>query len=295
VERLRDLVARVGRWTLRHRPIRLVRGMVTGFIETDGMLYAAAIAYFTLLSLFQLAVLGVLVFGAFLGEVEARRLVVDQIVEFTPMTEVDAFEIVTAIRETHAGMGFFAVPLLIFGGLGLFFAVQRGVSRAFWSTPRANLLHEQLVNLGLMILVGLLLLVSLTVGVIVGLVQYGLERAAVPGALLIAQVVGLVVPFTLAFIAMLLIYRFIPAGPITVRAVWPAALIAAVAWTALQALLALFATRVADYADLFGPIASAVSLLVFVFASSIILLLGAGLAHARVVDATAATEARRSD
>lgn len=258
------------------------------------MLYAAAIAYFTLLSLFQLAVLGVLVFGAVLGEAEARRLVVSQIVEFTPMSEADALAIISAVRETHAGMGLFAVPLLIFGGIGLFFAVQRGVSRAFWTSPRAGALREQLINVGLMILVGVLLVLSLSVGVIVGLVQVGLEAVALPGSVLLVRAVGLVVPFTFAFIAMLLIYRFIPGGPITVRAVWPAALLAALAWTALQALLSLFATRVADYANVFGPIASSVSLLVFVFASSIILLLGAGLAHARVVDAQDGTDSRRS-
>jgi membrane protein len=284
VGRVRDLVARVGRWIQRHRPIRLARGMVTGFMEIDGMLYAGAIAYFALLSLFQLAVLGVIVLSAVLGEATAREVIVDQIVDFTPMTREDALETTGAVLAAHAGIGWLALPLLAFGGIGLFFALQRGVSRAFSTSPRPNLLREQLVNLGLMALVGLLLVASLLIGLVVGVIQTGLERVNLPGGWLLVQAIGLVVPFTLAFVALLLIYRFLPSGPITVRQVWPAALLAAVAWTGLQALLALFATRVADYADVFGPMSTGVSLVMFVFISAMIVLLGASLANARLVD-----------
>ena len=75
----------------------------------------------------------------------------------------------------------------------------------------------------------------------------------------------------------------------TVRVVWVAALLAGLAWTGLQLLLTLFATRVADYANVFGPIGTAVSLVLFAFISSVIVLLGASLAHAKLVDGERAT------
>jgi membrane protein len=279
-----DLIARVGRWIGRHRPIRLARGMISGFIETDGMLYAAAIAYFALLSLFQLAVLGILLLSFILGEARARLLVINQLVDYTPMSSEDAIEITRAVLDAHVGIGFLAIPLLIFGGIGLFFALQRGVSRAFHTTRRANLLREQLVNLGLMALVGALLVVSLVIGLVAGVVQAAIEFIDVPGGWWLAQLVGLVVPFSLSFAALLLIYRFIPAGRVTVKVVWIAALLGAAAFTVLQLLLTLYATRVADYADVFGPIGTAVVLVLFMFISSMIVLLGASLAHAKMVD-----------
>jgi membrane protein len=287
VGRVRDLVARVGRWIQRHRPIRLARGMIAGFLDIDGMLYAGAIAYFALLSLFQLAVLGVVVLGQLIGQAAARQAVISQLIEYTPLSEEDAVDITGAVLEAHAGFGLLAVPLLLFGGIGLFFAVQRGVSRAFSSAPRANVLREQLVNLGLMGLAGSLLVASLVIGLVVGLVQARIEAVDLPGGWLLVQAIGLVVPFTLAFLALVLVYRFIPSGPVRLRHVWPAALLAALAWTVLQALLSLWATRIADYATVFGPISSAVTLVMFVFASAMIVLLGASLANAWLVDETA--------
>jgi membrane protein len=281
---IRDLIARVNRWMRRNRPIRLARGMITGFIETDGMLYAAAIAYFALLSLFQLAVLGIVVLGAILGEARARLLIVTQLVDYTPMTTEDALDTTAAVMDAHAGIGLLAIPLLIFGGLGLFFALQRGVSRAFHTTRRANLLREQLVNLGLMALVGMLLVASLVIGLVVALVQAAIEFIDAPGGWFLTQAIGLVVPFSLSFAALLLIYRFIPAGRVTIKVVWIAALLAAAGLTVLQGLLTLYATRVADYADVFGPIGTAVVLVLFMFISSMIVLLGASLAHAKMVD-----------
>jgi YihY family inner membrane protein len=284
VESIRDLLRRVGRWIQRHPPVRLTRGMVTGFVRTDGMMYAAAIAYFALLSLFQLAVLGVVLLGLVLGEAEARRLIIIQLVLYTPLSPRDAIDITDAVLETHRSLGLLAVPLLLFSGIGLFFALQRGVSRAFSTTPRGSILREQLVNLGLMALVGALLVASLIIGFVVWLIEAGLERLDLPGGWVLVQAIGLVVPFVLAFVALVLIYRFIPRGPITVRLVWPAAALAAMALTVLQALLSLYATRLADYASVFGPISSAVSLVMFAFVSGVIVLLGANLANARLLD-----------
>lgn len=258
--------------------------MLAGFVQIDGMLYAGAIAYFALLSLFQLAVLGVVMVGQLLGEATARQVMIDQIVEYTPLTTEDAVDITEAVLAAHAGLGLVAVPLLVLGGIGLFFAVQRGVSRAFFTTPRGNVLREQVLNLGLMGLAGLLFAASLVFGVVVGLIQAGIEAVEVPGSWLLVWGIGLVVPFGLAFVALILIYRFVPQGEVRVRHVWPAALLAAVAWTILQALLSLYATRIADYANILGPISSAVTLVVFMFASAVIVLLGASLAHAWLVD-----------
>jgi membrane protein len=284
VRLITDAIARVGRWMQRYRPVRLARAMVTGFVQTDGMLYAAAIAYFALLSLFQLAVLGIMLLSFILGEAPARLLVINQLVEFTPMEIEEAIDITRAVMAAHAGIGYLAIPLLIFGGVGLFFALQRGVSRAFHTTRRANILREQLINLGLMALVGVLLVASLLIGVVVGVLQIAIEFIALPGEWFLVQGIGLVVPFSLSFVALLLIYRFIPSGRVSVRVVWVASLLGAAALTVLQGLLALYATRVADYADVFGPIGTAVVLVLFMFASSVIVLLGASLAHAKMVD-----------
>jgi membrane protein len=62
------------------------------------------------------------------------------------------------------------------------------------------------------------------------------------------------------------------------------ALVATVLWTLLRIGFTWYATRVADYASLFGPISSAITLLVFLYFASIVVLIGAELVAAVAQD-----------
>jgi hypothetical protein len=172
VESIRDLLARVGRWIQRHPPVRLTRGMVTGFVRTDGMMYAARSRTSPCSRSSSWRCWGSFCSGWCSGR---RRRGGGH----HPARRVHAA--LSPRRDRHhrcrprdpRGLGLLAVPLLLFGGIGLFFAVQRGVSRAFSTTPRASILREQLVNLGLMALVGALLVASLIIGFVVWLIEAG--------------------------------------------------------------------------------------------------------------------------
>lgn len=263
---------------------RVAKRAIGGFLQNDGSHYAAGIAYYSLLSIFQLAVLGVVVLSFFFGEGSAREVVVGQLTRYTPMAPDTVSEIITNVLESRGGVSLLAVPFLLLGAFGIFAALQRGVNRAFGVAEPHGMIRQQLTNFLLVAALGMLLLTSLLVGVVVRVIRGLLQASALPGGDLAAQALTLVVPFLVSAVALLLIYLVVPNREVTVRAALPAALLAAVAWTLLQATFGIYATEVANYDSAFGPISSAISLIVFLYFSSAIVLAGAALTRAILVE-----------
>jgi membrane protein len=86
------------------------------------------------------------------------------------------------------------------------------------------------------------------------------------------------------------LYRVVPNRPVTLGEVWPGAVAATLLWTVLRFGFTWYATSIANYDTAFGPISAGISLLVFLYFASVIVLLGAEVARANVLEdqATAA-------
>jgi membrane protein len=280
--RLRDLDA----WTTRHRLARVTRRALVGFIEHEGPANAGSMAYFGILSMFQLLVLGVVVLSYVVGEGEARRFVIEQIEAGSPVDPKTVGAVIDAVIESRGGISLFGLVFLVWGALGIFSAVNRGISRAFVATTRRPFLQDQLLGLTLMAITGVLGVASIVIGVVTGVIQAaaGDVASAVPGGEWALGAIGVVLPLVLIFVAFVVLYRIVPNRPVTIREVWPGALVAALLWTVLRIGFTWYATSIARYDTAFGPISAGISLLVFLYFASLILLFGAELARATVLE-----------
>ncbi len=79
IDRAKGLLADLDDWSLSHRIPRVSRGAVSGFMNHEALQYAGSMAYFAVLSVFQLLVLGVVLGSIFLGEGEARSFIIEQV------------------------------------------------------------------------------------------------------------------------------------------------------------------------------------------------------------------------
>ena len=105
-----------------------------------------------------------------------------------------------------------------------------------------------------------------------------------PGGSLALDLLSLLVPILLIFGVFLAVYRITPNRPVTLREVWPGAVVATILWTLLRIGFTYYATHVAKYDSAFGPISAGISLLVFLYFASVIVLLGAEVARANVLE-----------
>lgn len=243
-------------------------------------------AYFGMLSMFQVLVLGVVVLSYVVGEGEARRFVIEQVEAGSPIDAQTVGAVIDAVIKSRGGISLFGIVFLVFGALGIFSAVNKGISRAFATGKPRPFLQDQLLGLALMAITGLLGVASIVIGILTGILQAaaGDAASAVPGGQWALGVIGFVLPLVLIFLAFLVLYRIVPNRRVRIREVWPGALVAAALWTLLRIGFTFYATSIARYDTAFGPISAGISLLVFLYFASLVLLFGAEVARANVLE-----------
>lgn len=283
---MKGLVAGLDRWSMEHRLTRMARRAIGGFLSHEGLQYAGSMAYFGVLSIFQLLVLGVVVGSYVLGEGEARQVVVDQVAAGSPLDPELIGGVIDAVIESRGGMTIVSIAFLAWSALGVFSALSTGIGRVFENAPSRPFLQDKLLGLFLMAITGALAVGSLVIGIVTGIVQRAATEAVgeVQGGGTAVWLIGAVVPIVLIFLAFWVIYRVVPNRRVTWGEVLPGAIVAAALWTVLRVGFTYYATNIANYDSAFGPISTGITLLVFLYFASVIVLLGAEFARAGVLE-----------
>ena len=286
MDRIKGLLGDLDAWSMRHRTARVARRAISGFVAHEALQYAGSMAYFGLLSLFQLLVLAVVIGSFILGEGEARAFVVGQVQAGSPLDGETVGGVIDAVIESRGGMTIFSILFLLWGALGLFSAMSTGIARVFETAPPRGFVQDKLIGLLLMGLTGALAVASLAIGILTGILQEAASNLlrTVPGGETAVWLIGLVVPIVLIFAAFWVIYRVVPNRPMSWAEVLPGAIVATVLWTVLRYGFTFYATNIANYESAFGPISTGITLLVFIYFASVIVLLGAEFARANAME-----------
>jgi membrane protein len=285
------IMAAAGAWVDRWRWTRITRAAALGFLSHDGLQYAGAMAYFSVLSVVNLLVLGVVAASVAVGEAAARRFIVDWVTSGSPIDPTLVGDLIDSAIAGRGGITLLGVVLVAWGALGAFGALSGGIARVFFeAAPRRPFWQDRLIALLLLVTAGALAVGSVVIGIATDL----LARLATPltgsGLVdLLLGVVGLVLPAVTVFAAFFVVYRVVPNRRLSAAEIWPGALVATVLWTALRIGFTFYATRIARYDSVFGPIAAGISLLVFLYFSSVVVLLGAEVTRAGALDDEAET------
>jgi membrane protein len=287
IGRLKGLGRRLDAWSMGHRLTRVSRRAVSGFLQHEALQYAGSMAYFAVLSMFQLLILGIVIGSYLLGEGEARDFVIEQVQAGTPIDPETVEGVIDSAIASRGTMTIIGFAFLLWSALGVFSALSSGISRVFENAPPRPFLKDKLVGLLLMGLTGLLAIGSLVIGLVTGALQQAASDlvADLPGGATAVWLIGLLAPLILIFLAFWVIYRVVPNRPVTWAEVLPGAVVAALLWTILRFGFTWYATSIADYESAFGPLATGITLLVFLYFASVIVLLGAEFARAGALDA----------
>jgi membrane protein len=285
-ERWTRLLEAADHWSGQWRTTRVARRAIVGFGEHHGADVASSMAYFAILSLFQVVVLGVIVFSFVVGEGEARRIVIGRLETALPLEPGTMEAIVQSIIDSRGGVTIVSVVILAWGAIGFFGALSTGVGRAFATSTQRPFWQDKLIGLLLMGGAGLLALIAIGIGLAEGIAARVASR--IPGGdragSLLLDLLGLSLPILLVLIALLLIYKVVPNRRVTLRQILPGAIVATALFTLLRASFTWYATDVARYESFFGPISAVISLLVFLHFASMVVLLGAEIGRANVLE-----------
>ena len=240
-----------------------------------------ALAYLTLFSIAPLLIIVIAVAGFFLGAEAARGEIVMQL---RGLLGDDGATAVQALLESASKPeeGLFAtvvsVVLLIVGATSIFAELQSDLDR-IWraeSKPTSglwSLLRARLLSFGMILVLAFLLLVSLVVSA--ALSALGMWWGGwFEGWAVLLEVVNFVVSLAISTGLFALIYKLLPRAEIAWHDVWIGAIVTALLFAAGKFLIGLYIGH-SGIASGYGAAGSFVVLLVWVYYSSQIFLLGA--------------------
>jgi len=242
---------------------------------------AAALAFWGLLSLIPLGALAVSVFGRALGSsAVAERQMADLLQALLPM---GASGIEQAIRHFPQPRGSWFVEVV--SALGLLWAASRlfhtleDVLTRVWSGHGAGrtLFARNLVALAATVGSGILFLV-ITVATAGAVALRRGVLAALPAPAWQALLFDKLVPVVAAWAMFALTYQYLPQGRVQWRKAAAGALAAAVMWEITRVVFAMLVSRSATYGRLYGSLAGAVVVVVWIYLCATILLVGAEIA-----------------
>ena len=155
----------------------------------------------------------------------------------------------------------------------MFSAVSLAINRA-WDIRRVRpFFIRKARELGMVFGIGILFLLSLGASAIISIMRGILHLPAAD--MIIVNVASWLVAFLLILAVFLLLYKLIPNTRTYWRDIWPGALLAAVLFEIARTLFVFYLANFANYQLIYGSIASIIVLLVWIYYSAFIMILGA--------------------
>ena len=263
---------------MRRRPARLrlrghwtrVRGLFGTLLARDTMVVTNAIAFNFLLCLFPLLLVLTAVAQAFPGRRASAALLL-VLHEIIPFEREALAQSVQGLRRIAPELQIFSLVVIVWGSSGIFMPIELALGRAWGLQPRSFVRSRLLAFLATL---GGALLAFLSVGVTVLARSY---KDAWPAA---AEYGARASALLLTYVLFFLIYRLIPDPPVGSRVALRSALWAGTVWEVAKYLFVLNLAR-ANLRMYYGPLAFAVSLVMWAYVSSLVLVFGALMVPAR--------------
>jgi len=258
----------------------LVGAVISVWIDSNASAAGAAVAFYTIFAIAPLFVLVLALAGLYFGEQAARKELFDQVAGLVGPKGADAIQTVLAAANRPKAGTFATVMGLItlfVGATSVFIQLQQSLN-SIWNvrSKGAGLRHfirNRLLSFAALLGIGFLLLVSLIISAALAAVGKWMSgELAVEEPLW--QTVDVIV--SLAFITLLfaMIFKALPDVKIQWRDVWVGALITALLFTFGKFLIGFYLGR-SSVASVYGAAGSFVVVLLWVYYSVQILLLGA--------------------
>lgn len=270
--------------------VHLLKQVFKEFSDDDCPRMAAALAYYTVFSLPPLLVIIVTLAGLFLDPQQIEGWIEGQISGLIGQRASTQIQVMLeSVRQRVQG-GFstgliLSIAGLLFGATGALAQFQAALNAAWEVEPDPeqgglkNFLMKRLLSLGMILVIAFLLLVSLVISSLISafsrqlgqiLSPLGLSTISAP----LVWSVDIAVSLLVIMILIAAIFKVLPDARIAWHDVWAGTFVTAFLFVAGKFLISLYIGR-SDPGEIYGAAAALAIILVWVYYSAMIILLGA--------------------
>ena len=269
------------RWdnSIARNQLRLIGPALTDFTRSNCHYMAGGIAYWTLFSLFPLALAAFSILGYVYPTAEEQARMVDGIVQLVPVSEDYLSTLIQDVTRARGTLGMVAVVGLLWTGTSVFSAVRKGINHAWHVRRPAYFLLERAIDLAMLLGVAALAFVHvlfttdlLGISSVVGTVS---ETDAWWVIRAFFEIVALAVTIG----AFVLLYRFVPHTRVEWRDVWLGSVLGATMFHLVRLGFAWFMTNFGSFNLVYGSLGAVMAVLVWAYLSSMAIMLGAQVTY----------------
>ena len=261
---------------------QFLKTTINEWVEAEPFQLAAALSYYTLFSLAPLLLIAIGVAGLVFGREAAQNQIVETLQGMIGQDSAKAVQemIQASSEKPKTGLlstvvGFVA---LLFGAGGVVGQLQTSLNRMWEVTPRPGqgiwgFLRQRFFSFAMVLAIGFLLLVSLVVTAVLSSFTSMLS-SFLGDATFVAHAIDILVSFGFVTLLFALIYKYVPDVEIQWRDVWVGAALTSILFTIGKYLIGLY-IGTSGVGSTFGAAGSLITILVWVYYSSLIFFLGA--------------------
>ena len=269
-----------------HRWASLCETAVYSWLDDRAPTMGAAIAYYTVFSLAPMLVIVIAIAGLAFGRQAAEGALFDGLADLVGPESAGAVQAMlrsasstrTGILATVVGFG-----TLIIGATAVFSELQSALN-VIWKAPVrggvgvSHLLKSRLLSLSVVLVIGFLLLVSLVISTALAAFSDYLD-SILPGLATVLHIIHLTVSFSFTTVLFAMMFKILPDNPVEWNEVWLGGAVAALLFTVGKHLISFYIGS-SNMASTYGAAGALIIVLVWVFYSAQIFLLGAEFAKA---------------
>lgn len=236
---------------------------------------AAALAYYTVFSIFPLTLLLAIGISRLLGSAVAQEQIANALNLFLPQSDLSNLllnNINQALRQ-NTSFGLVALAGLIWSALGLFSNVSSSLDLIFHVPRNRSLWRQRLVAVLMALALVVLIIASFLTSGVIALISL-LFVNQVSTWLTVASIF---LPLGLNMMMFLLLFRYVPARPVHWDAIWPAAILGGVGFELAKRAFGWYLANFANYQVVYGSIAAVIVLLFWAYLIASIFLFSAEL------------------
>ncbi|HKX18949.1 MAG TPA: YihY/virulence factor BrkB family protein [bacterium] len=239
---------------------------------------AASIAYAALLSVFPLLLALIAFMELFIARGHAQQTVMYLLAPYLPPSALTMIRrTLVAVRPTAGTGGAAALVGLLWSATAIASAARHSLNRVLRARRQRAFWHRKLVELSMVLVVGIFLGLSLLASAIVTLPVFQPLTAAVHYLLNtpLGAAVGWVSSALFAWLAFLIVYRFLPSARVQHGRLLVGGLWAVVLFEVIKSGFFWYLRTAAGYPAVYGPVVGVVVFMIWIYLVAFVLLIGA--------------------
>jgi len=251
-----------------------LRGAISRFIAESGFFMAAALAFWFLVCVVPLLLLGASTIGFVLSSEEAAQEVVNQLTRNFPVYRREISNVILRIVETRALSGIAGTFTLISSSTPLFAATRLVLHQLLGVRTAGSYVSNFLRDLGMVLVLTVMLFAASSM---TWLFQWFQDVVLKPAAVTPRWIYWVTVGFSvsLSTIMFYFAYRYVPRRRPRAWAAVTGALLAAMLWEVAKQAFRIYIRQLAVYDQIYGPLSVLVVFVMFVYYSASVFVFGA--------------------